>query len=122
MIVSGFSRSVPRSLSTAPGSPARTYYAWRKRPPSKRALSDLVLGEVLADYYQPGADDKRQPESLYGATKMWAHLGREGITVARATVERLMRANGWKGVVRTRRVRTTEADPAATRAPDLVEA
>jgi putative transposase len=114
--------SVPRSLSTAPGSPERTYYAWRKRAPSKRALSDLVLVEVLADYYQPGADDKRRPESLYGATKMWAHLGREGITVARATVERLMRANGWKGVVRTRRVRTTEADPAATRAPDLVEA
>jgi len=38
---------------------------------------------------------------------MWAHLGREGITVARATVERLMRVNGWKGVVRSKRVRTT---------------
>ena len=99
----------------------RTYYAWRKRAPSKRALSDLVLVEVLADYYQPGADDKRRPESLYGATKMWAHLGREGITVARATVERLMRVNGWKGVVRSKRVRTTEADPGATRAPDLVD-
>ncbi len=99
----------------------RTYYAWCKRPPSKRALSDLVLVEVLAGYYQPGEGEKRKRESLYGATKMWAHLEREGITVARCTVERLMRSNGWQGVVRRRRVRTTEVDPAATRAPDLVD-
>lgn len=99
----------------------RTYYAARKRAPSKRALSDLVLVEVLAGYYEPDSDNKRAPESLYGATKMWAHLNREGITVARCTVERLMRANGWQGVVRTKRVRTTEADPSAQRAPDLVD-
>jgi putative transposase len=53
--------------------------------------------------------------------KMWAHLNREGIGVARCTVERLMRANGWHGATRVKRVRTTVADPAATRAPDLVE-
>lgn len=99
----------------------RTYYAWRKRAPSKRALSDLVLTGVLSDYYQPDAHGKRRPQSLYGATKMWAHLNREGVTVARCTVERLMRANDWKGVVRTRRVRTTAADPSAQRAPDLVD-
>ncbi len=40
--------------------------------------------------------------------------------MARCTVERLMRANGWRGVTRTRRVRTTERDLAAERAPDLV--
>jgi transposase InsO family protein len=52
---------------------------------------------------------------------MWAHLQRQGIPVARRTVERLMRANGWRGVTRARRApRTTEADPAATRASDLV--
>jgi putative transposase len=57
----------------------------------------------------------------YGATKMWAHLNREGIEVARCTVERLMRANGWRGVTRTKRVRTTVADPAAARPSDLVD-
>jgi transposase InsO family protein len=51
---------------------------------------------------------------------MWAYLNREGIEVARCTVERLMRANGWRGATRARKVRTTVADPAATRAPDLV--
>jgi putative transposase len=40
--------------------------------------------------------------------------------VARCTVERIMRENGWRGAMRARRVRTTVADPAATRAPDLV--
>jgi putative transposase len=52
---------------------------------------------------------------------MWAHLQRQGIRVARRTVERIMRHNGWRGVTRARRApRTTERDPAAARAPDLV--
>ena len=52
---------------------------------------------------------------------MWAHLQRQGIPVARRTVERIMRHHGWRGVVRARRTpRTTEPDPAAARAPDLV--
>jgi putative transposase len=52
---------------------------------------------------------------------MWAHLRREGIPVAKCTVERLMRANGWQGVRRVKKVRTTVPDPAAARAPDLVD-
>jgi putative transposase len=49
-----------------------------------------------------------------------AHLQRLGVPVARCTVERLMRSNGWRGATRAKKVRTTVADPAATRAPDLV--
>ena len=52
---------------------------------------------------------------------MWAHLQRQNVPVARCTVERLMRVNGWRGVVRRKKVRTTEPDPAASRAPDLVD-
>ncbi len=99
----------------------RTFYAWRTREPSKRTLWDMTITEVLAGYYEPDEHGRRRPESLYGATKMWAHLQREGIEVARCTVERLMRANGWQGVVRARKVRTTEPDPDATRPPDLVD-
>jgi transposase-like protein len=40
---------------------------------------------------------------VYGARKVWRQLGREGIAVARCTVERLMRAMGLRGVVRGRR-------------------
>jgi len=52
---------------------------------------------------------------------MWAHLQREGIPVAKSTVERLMRRNRWQGVRRQKAVRTTIADPAAARPPDLVD-
>jgi putative transposase len=75
----------------------------------------------LSGFYEPDEHGRRRPESLYGAVKMWAHLNRQGITVARCTVERLMRRHGWQGVRRTHRVRTTIADPAASRAPDLVD-
>jgi transposase InsO family protein len=98
----------------------RTYWAHRSAP-SKRALWDTTITEILAGIYEPDADGKRPPESLYGSLKMWAHLQRQGIPVARCTVERIMRANGWRGVTRARRQpRTTESDPAANRAPDLV--
>jgi putative transposase len=105
-----------RGVQIAP----RTYWARRAAAPSKRALWDTTITEILAGIYEPDADGRRSPESLYGSLKMWAHLHREGIPVARCTVERIMRANGWRGVRRARRVRTTVPDPAATRAPDLV--
>ena len=82
----------------------RTFYAWASRTPSKRALWDAAITAVLAGNYEPDQDGKRKPESLYGSLKMWAHLRREGIEVARCTVERLMRANGWQSVRRTKRV------------------
>lgn len=56
-----------------------------------------------------------------GSVKVWAHLNRQAITVAKCTVERAMRANGWEGVRRVKRVRTAVADPAHDRAPDLVQ-
>jgi putative transposase len=99
----------------------RTYYAHLSRAPSKRVLWDTVVTEILAGYYEPGEHGRRKPEALYGSLKMWAHLRREGLEVARCTVERLMRANGWQGVRRVKKIRTTVPDPAAERAPDLVD-
>jgi putative transposase len=99
----------------------RTYYEWARRGPSKRALWDATVTEILAGYYTLDEHGKKKPESLYGSVKMWAHLQRQGIPVAKSTVERLMRTNGWQGVVRGRKPRTTTPDPAADRAPDLVD-
>ena len=47
---------------------------------------------------------------VYGADKVWRQLGREGMTVARCTVERLMRRQGLRGVRRGKVVRTTVSD------------
>lgn len=57
---------------------------------------------------------------VYGADKVWRQLQREGIVVARCTVERLMRRLGLRGVRRGKVVRTTFADAAAPRPLDRV--
>ena len=43
---------------------------------------------------------------VYGADKVWRQLHREGIAVARCTVERLMHRQGLRGVMRGKVVRT----------------
>jgi len=50
---------------------------------------------------------------VYGAQELWRQLGREGFSVARCTVARLMRANGMEGAVRGKPLRTTFSDKAA---------
>ena len=103
----------------------RTYHAHQTRGISQRALWDITVTEVLAGIYDPqpaptGEPARKVPESLYGSRKMWAYLNRQGITVARCTVERLMASHSWRGVTRARRVRTTVADPGHVRAADLL--
>jgi len=50
---------------------------------------------------------------VYGADKVWKQLNREGIGIARCTVERLMKRLGLQGVRRGRVVRTTVPDASA---------
>ena len=63
------------------------YYAWRDRPESERDRSDAQLldqiGEVL--------ESSRQ---IYGSPRVHEALVREGETLGRRRVERLMRENG----------------------------
>jgi putative transposase len=48
--------------------------------------------------------------SPYGTDKVWKQMSREGIAVARCTVERLMKRLGLRGVRRGKSVRTTMGD------------
>jgi putative transposase len=98
-----------RTLQVAPSS----YYAARSQPPSARAVSDAQLTPKILKVFN---DNYR----VYGARKLWRQLQREGVVVGRDRVARLMRTLGIAGVVRGKTRRTTIADPAATRAPDLV--
>jgi transposase InsO family protein len=50
---------------------------------------------------------------VYGVDKVWRQLSREGVAVARCTVERLMKRQGLRGVVRGKVVRTTISDSKA---------
>ena len=91
-----------------------TYYAAITREPSLRSMHDDVLKVEIMRVWQ----DNRQ---VYGADKIWAQLKREGWSVARCTVERLMREMRIRGVVRGKRVRTTFEDKTLTRPADLVD-
>ena len=58
----------------------------------------------------------------YGSRRMWKALRRRGEDVGRDRVARLMRAAGIQGAKRRGKpLRTTKADPKATRSPDLVQ-
>jgi putative transposase len=57
---------------------------------------------------------------VYGARTVWRQLGREGVAVARCTVERLMRRMGLRGAVRGKETRTTIADKAVLCPADKV--
>jgi transposase InsO family protein len=58
---------------------------------------------------------------VYGARKVWRQLNREGIRVARCTVERLMSQMGLQGAVRGKKIRTTVPDSTHSRPLDLVK-
>jgi putative transposase len=96
------------------GVPASTYYARKRRPPSVRAARDMVLVERIRRVHQANY-------GVYGARRVWRQLRRDGVQVARCTVERLMRLDGLQGVRRGRKHRTTTPEPAAARPPDLVQ-
>ncbi len=87
-----------------------TYYlhAARQTDPGRRSARAL-LDERLREQIQRVWNDNFQ---VYGARKIWCQLRREGVNVARCTVERLMRLEGLRGVVRGKPVKTTVGDPA----------
>jgi putative transposase len=105
-----------RVLPIAPA----TYYAHRARArdPSLRPAREK-RDEGLSPQVRRVWDENFQ---VYGAEKVWRQLRREGVDVARCTVERLMKALGLRGVVRGRAFKvTTEADPGLARPADLVK-
>jgi putative transposase len=97
-----------------------TYYAHQVRPASARAVRDEELKTEIVRVWS----DKDLGRGLAGARKVWHLLLREGVQVARCTVERLMRDLGLHGVTRgPLRVRTTVPDgrDSGPRPPDLCE-
>ena len=93
-----------------------TYCAHKQRQasPSARQLRDLKLKALVNEVYNANY-------RVYGARKIWRELNRRGHPAARCTVERLMRELGISGAVRGKKIVTTAANPAAERAPDLID-
>src|SRR5690625_4857878 len=73
---------------------------------SARARQDEVLnGEVRRGVEENFGD--------YGVRKVRRQKKREGFTIARSTVARLMRSMGLEGVIRGKQIKTTRSDKAA---------
>ncbi len=104
-----------RVLAIAPSG----YYTSRAREqdptrrPARAQRDDLLREEVQRVW--------ERNRGVYGVRKVRQQLLRDGQTVARCTVARLMAAEGLRGVVRGQRHRTTLADTTAELAQDLVQ-
>lgn len=119
-----------------------TYYAARSRPPSARAVRDVATTARIRRAHAKNYH-------VYGARKVWKDLARERDsrlqaattlgpsvdaaavvalpdpvvvppTVARCTVERLMRADGLRGACKAKGPRTTKPAPETDRPGDKV--
>lgn len=92
-----------------------TYHAAKTRPPSARSIRDADLKPEILRVWD-------QNLCVYGADKVWDQLNKDGIRVARCTVERLMGDLGLQGCRRGRIwVRTTIGDEGLDRPADLVK-
>ena len=89
-----------------------TYY-WhqqRRKCPERRSSRDkrdaVLIPEIQRVY--------EENYSVYGVRKVWRQLKREGVGVARCTIERLMKALQLRVVTRGKSVRTTRSNKAET--------
>jgi len=87
-----------------------TYYAAKHHTPSTRELRD---GELTKEITRVHTENL----GVYGARKVFNQLKREGTTVARCTVERLMRTAGLRGIPREKTRKTTFGDGGETPRP-----
>jgi putative transposase len=90
------------------------FHAWRRRPPSDRALSDAWLTERIKEIHTAS-------RGTYGSPRVHAELRRQGIRVGKKRVERLMRAAALSGDHRRRKGKTTLRVQGVRVASDLVE-
>jgi putative transposase len=89
------------------------YYAWRKRPLSTRARTDVELTAHIEGVH-------RDSRGTYGVPRIHAELAAQGLHIGRKRIARLLRTAALQGVSR-RKVRTTVRDETARLAPDLVD-
>ncbi len=89
------------------------FYAWRKRPPSARALADdALLKEIRAIH----AESQRR----YGSPRVHRELAAKDIHASKHRVARLMRENGLRGKRRRKFRHTTDSDHTMPVAPNTL--
>jgi putative transposase len=91
------------------------YFAWKRRPPSHRAVADARISKLVDEIHAGSC-------GTYGSPRIHAELADEhGVHCGRKRVARLMRIAKLRGVCRRRRVKTTRRDEQAQVSDDLVQ-
>ena len=105
---------VCRQIQIAPSS----YFDHKRRARDADRLPDRIKRDIKLelDIHRIWEGNFR----VYGARKVWRQLMREGISVARCTVERLMKKLGIQGIRRGKKCWTTVADDSLYRPTDKV--
>jgi transposase InsO family protein len=95
-----------------------TYYEQKAREadpgllPARARRDEVMKGHIRRVWHENF--------EVYGVRKVWRQMNREGISVARCTVRRLMREMGLEGAIRGRKFKTTLVDSSAVLPADLV--
>jgi putative transposase len=88
------------------------FYAWRKRPPCQRRITDAAYTAVIKRIHA-------ESRGNYGAPRIHSELVDDyNIRCGRKRVARLMRSAGIQGCHRRRKTWTTRRNPDAAPAPD----
>ena len=90
------------------------YYAWRTRPESARARDDRRIGVLVGEAHE-------RSRRIYGSPRVHAELRANGIRVSRKRVIRAMQAQGLRGRVRRKYVKTTDSAHGLATAPNTLD-
>ncbi|ANZ13559.1 transposase [Streptomyces noursei ATCC 11455] len=104
-----------KRLCTILGIARSSFYYWRRTAADRaaRAAADARLAVRIRAVH-------RESDGTYGVPRITAELREAGERVNHKRIARVMRSIGLAGVRLRRRHRTTVADPAAAKAPDLI--
>ncbi len=104
-----------KRLCTILGIARSSFYYWRRTASDRaaRQAADARLAARIRAVH-------RESDGTYGVPRITAELREAGERVNHKRIARVMRSAGLAGVRLRRRHRTTVADPAAAKAPDLI--
>ncbi|MTE17580.1 IS3 family transposase [Streptomyces sp. TRM43335] len=104
-----------KRLCTILGIARSSFYYWRSTAADRaaRQAADARLAARIRAVH-------RESDGTYGVPRITAELRDDGERVNHKRIARVMRSIGLAGVRLRRRHRTTVADPAAAKAPDLI--
>ncbi|MET7436164.1 IS3 family transposase [Streptomyces flaveolus] len=104
-----------KRLCTILGIARSSFYYWRRTAEHRaaRQAADAALAARIRAVH-------RESDGTYGVPRITAELREAGERINHKRIARVMRSIGLAGVRLRRRHRTTVADPAAAKAPDLI--